>query len=388
MEGTPTKQKQESLTKKEPLPVRSATSLRQHEQQQVAASLGSFRGHGLLQQQRQLLLHRGSQRTPVHSQKPQGIKPSLASSSKTGPSSSGGGAVVKFTPNVGIKSEPAAPVKTADPGLTSSGFGVEGLLLRSLHNRESTQQGQLFLPITIPFKRLAEQQHEGEQQQEEGEPDDRAFDGVAKGEPQHDLEDVDTAASTPNSEERKLLREVKQQIQKASSAHGISSTDTCSTASFFQDQFLRRDTEQAMEEDGRPEFLQLCFPELFPPLDISAMRAQQSAEDKSQQSKGQQHSKSSKTSSRAKAPTPLHALPSGRIGQLLIRRSGRVHLRLLTETSMKTQSPSDPATAEEQQDEMKPKAQLRDGDISYDVMVGTEGAFAQASFCCVKPLPN
>ncbi|KAL8451597.1 hypothetical protein Emag_002640 [Eimeria magna] len=360
---------------------------------------GKATGHGLLQHQRQLLLHRGSQRTPVHPQKSQCVRPSLVLSSKTGASSCGGGAIVKFTPNVGVKSEPVAAAKTVDPGLTSSGFGIEGLLLRSLHNRESTQQGQLFLPITIPFNRLAKL-CQGEQQQQEVEADESVFCGSGKVEPQQELEDIDTAASTPSFEERKLLRGVKQQIHRASSAHGISPGDgaACLTASFLTDRFHSEDTEQVMEEDGRPEFLQLCFPELFPPLDISAMQAQQSADEKPQRSKSQQHSKTSRGCSRSKTPTPLQALPSGRIGQLLIRRSGRVHLRLLTEASQKTQSRDYPATLEEQQKEMGQKAELRNGEISYDVLVGTEGSFAQVSLCpkpaatsaasATKPLPN
>ncbi|KAL8272318.1 hypothetical protein Esti_003772 [Eimeria stiedai] len=448
MEGTPRRQQQQFMTKKEPLGVRNLTSLRQHEQQQVAASLGSLRGHGLLQQQRQLMLHRESQRTPIHQQNPQYMRPPHALSLKTGASSCGGGATVKFTPNVAVKSEPAATVKTVDPGLTASGFGVEGLLLRSLHNRESTQQqnqgrfgrpkpwssfrqpsdqalpqqgqstplgtragstnnqdrksrgprsiglsdlahghsqGQLFLPITIPFKHLAEQ-HQGEQQEGEAKADDSVLYGSGKVEPQHGLEDIDTAASTPNPEERKLLRSVKQATHKAPSAQGIFLADdaACSTASLLQDQFLHRDTEQVVEEDGRPEFLQLCFPELFPPLNISAMQAQQCADEKPQQFKTQQQSKTSSSFSRANAPTPLHALPSGRIGHLLIRRSGRVHLRLLTEASLKKQSQGYPATPEEEQREMGPAAQLRNGDISYDVLVGTEGSFAQEVGCLLS----
>ncbi|KAL8436573.1 hypothetical protein ACSSS7_001605 [Eimeria intestinalis] len=448
MEGTPTRQQQESLTKKEPLRVRSVTSLRQHEQQQVAASLASLRGHGLLQQQRQLLLHRESQRTPVHPQKPQCMRPSLVPLSKPGVSSGGVGATVKFTPNVAVKSEQAAIAKTADSGLTSSGFGIEGLLLRSLHNRESTHQqnqerfgkpkpwssfrqlsdqalpqqrqstplgtpadstknqekknprprsirlselahghsqGQFFLPITIPFKPL-KKQHQGEQHQEEAEADESLLNGSAEVEPQHDLEDIDTAASTPNSQERKLLCGVKQETPRASPAQGISLADGagCSTASLLRDQFLSRDTGQMMEEDERPEFLQLCFPELFPPLDILAMQARQCADEKPQQSKGQQQSKTSRSSGRSNAPTPLQALPSGRIGQLLIRRSGRVHLRLLTDASLKMQSRRCPANPEEQQNGSGPAPQLRNGDISYDVLVGTEGSFAQEVGCLLS----
>lgn len=66
------------------------------------------------------------------------------------------------------------------------------------------------------------------------------------------------------------------------------------------------------------------------------MQAQESQQSESKQ--GQQATKEQKqvktgSSSLRNTPAPLHALPSGRIGQLLIRRSGRVHLRLLTEVA-------------------------------------------------------
>lgn len=62
-------------------------------------------------------------------------------------------------------------------------------------------------------------------------------------------------------------------------------------------------------------------------------KSQQQAQEKAQeqQNKGSSSRCGPASATRRNCPTPLHALPSGRIGQLLIRRSGRVHLCLLTD---------------------------------------------------------
>lgn len=113
------------------------------------------------------------------------------------------------------------------------------------------------------------------------------------------------------------------------------------------------------------EFVQLCFPELLPPLDISAMQAQPlERKPHSQTTKGQQ-AKAASSGNRRNTPTPLHALPSGRIGQLLVRRSGRVHLRLLTEASCSVEPNSSAAPtrgpADEQQSARGAAAPLQSG---------------------------
>ncbi|KAL8430330.1 hypothetical protein Efla_001095 [Eimeria flavescens] len=454
MEGTPTKQQYQPQIKNEPLRLRSYSSLRQLEQQQLGASLGGLRGQGLLQQRRQLLCNRESQRTPAHSQKPQSLRPLLPFPSFKGISSCGSGNTIKFTPNVAVKPEPAVTSTAGDPAMASSGFRVDALLLRSLHSREALKQthdrfgkpkpwssfrqqtdqslsqqqqstplgmrecsnntnkvkrrgprssklsdlahdqsqGHLFLPITIPFKGLAKQpqQDQQQEQQEHEEADsDKLFGDTGKQGPQQDFEDIDTAASTPNSCGRRVQSSVKREALKTRLPQGVSrpDADDIPPASLLADQF-QRDTEQVVEEDGRPEFLQLCFPEVLPPLDVPAMQAQQCERENTQQLRNEQHSKTSKSCSKGNMPTPLHDLPSGRIGQLLIRRSGRVHLRLLTGTSGKAQARSDPATtgtsSREQRAQIGAATELRSGEICYDVLVGTEGSFAQEVGCLLS----
>lgn len=101
------------------------------------------------------------------------------------------------------------------------------------------------------------------------------------------------------------------------------------------------------------EFVQLCFPELFPPLNIAAMQAMQAKRTplKEQPSGMKSHHSIGDRELRGSEPTPMHALPSGRIGQLLIRRSGRVHLRLLTEASPVACSNSSVRTSQDYKEE-------------------------------------
>lgn len=122
--------------------IRSYASLRQHEQQHVAASLRGPRGPGLLIHQRQLLLRPETQGTCDLTQMQQAVRPSAAFCSVAGRSSTSGvNSVVKFMPNVSVKPEAAEATKTGIPCATvSSGLGVDALLLRSLHSRQTFQQ--------------------------------------------------------------------------------------------------------------------------------------------------------------------------------------------------------------------------------------------------------
>lgn len=442
MEANTPKQQQQTLIKKEPLRVRSYSSLRQHEQQQIAASLRGFRAPGLVPHQGQLHGRpeaQGGGGAPKQHQQPMRPFvpfPSVGSNANAG----AGGPVVKFMPNLNVKTEQAGALKTANPAATaSSGLGVDALLLRSLHNRQPTQQGSerfgrpklgeafrqpshslqtqtqqgpifpqndnksnntnkkrgprsiklsdlayddssghLFLPITIPFNQNINQKHQQQTKRED----------AAKTPNQEELQEADTAASTPNYWARSTSTEKQPESLKASQTQ--TSAGLCNeevpAASLLQEQFLASDGDRLLDEDGRPEFVQLCFPELLPPLDIPAMQAREASETNAQPNKKEQQSKTRNGCNRDSTPTPFHGLPSGRIGQLLIRRSGRVHLRLLTEASCKAAdaSPAQPPQPEMPQGGPGAAAKLRSGDICYDVLVGTEGSFAQEVGCMLS----
>lgn len=452
MEGNKNRQQHQALIKKEPLRVRSYASLRQHEQQQVAASVRGPRGPGLLNQQRQLLLRPEAQ--GICDPKQPAVRPSAVFPSVLGSSSTAGGkSVVKFMPNVSVKPETAEATKAGSPATAlSSALGVDALLLRSLHNRQPAQQphgpfgrpklragpirqpcdpvpaqqrqsasvglqqgnssesgtrrgprslrlsdlahddsqGHLFLPITIPFKRHTRHEHQGQVDQGMAEVKTPLRILEKQRHRQDDVFEIDTAASTPNHLGNGTSAKLQQRAGQEAPHQSASTTDSndIPAASLLRDQFVASNSEHFLDEDGRPEFVQLCFPELLPPLDIPAMQALPSERKPHPQAKKEQHTKAASSSNSANNPTPLQALPSGRIGQLFIRRSGRVHLRLLTEACGRAETNTNATPtrdfADEQQSSRGAAATLQSGDICYDVLVGTEGSFAQEVGCMLS----
>lgn len=111
--------------------VRSFSSMRQHEQQQIAASLRGPRGPGLFR--------------PQHHVTQQSARPLAPSISVNDSSTSR--VPVKFTPNVAVKQETASGA-TAAPTSSSvaSGFSVDALLLRSLHSQQPSSQVRTVSP--------------------------------------------------------------------------------------------------------------------------------------------------------------------------------------------------------------------------------------------------
>lgn len=379
---------QQPLVKKEPIRVRSYSSLRQRDQHHVAAGLWGRKVPAQVNHSSSKYLV-----TPASS-------PQVATYS-----GSGGRETVKFVPNVAPKPEIATPSGAgAAAAAGPTGLGVEALLLRAVHSRQSAQQefgqlrkskmggavrpsndsaqpqqlpkssvgdafsklhqkkqrqrsdlednmrglhlaglsnlaidasqGDLLLPISLPFKL---QQHNRQQQQLGA---DGAEEGLLRVKAdqtqqrqqqaeQDALQEVDTAASTPSNWRSSTLR----QRDPEATAAAFSSTNT-PAALLLQGQRLSQSGD-ALQENERPEFVQLCFPELFPPLDIAAMQAMQAkqTQPKEQQLEMKNNYSIREREHKGSEPTPMQALPSGRIGQLLIRRSGRVHLRLLTEAS-------------------------------------------------------
>ncbi|CDI81273.1 hypothetical protein, conserved [Eimeria acervulina] len=465
MEGSCDNRQPLPPTKKEPLRVRSFSSMRQHEQQQMAAAaLRIPRGPG--------------QHMPSLQLRDPRLKQHLAHPSVQGSSSSssavGNRSTVKFTPNVAVKQETGAGT-TASPSTAqgATAFSVDALLLRSLHSHQPSPQGQdrsnrpkfpgtvmrhfspapapkmqssslqnssssakqqqqkkgsrsislsglaldqsqghLFLPITIPF--IHQTQKRMQQERLKQDTDKETFRSCSQPHQLDELQGIDTAASTPNHLRRSESTAAPPTNGKDSlQCFKQDSYADTPAALLLKDQFSTDGNGECWEEDSRPEFVHLCFPELLPSLDIAAMQAQQAnGQNQTQQTAAEHQHRSSTTntstsssnpvsSSRRNCPTPLHALPSGRIGKLLIRRSGRVHLCLLTDASRRRAArgrgeaaaaaeASGSATAEATPDSMKPKTEdkhrqappqtpytLHSDDICYDVLVGTEGSFAQ-----------
>ncbi|EPR57112.1 RNA polymerase III RPC4 [Toxoplasma gondii RUB] len=195
-------------------------------------------------------------------------------------------------------------------------------------------------------------------------------------------------------------------------------------------------------EDGSgTDFLHICFPSLFPPMDRQAMNEARQARAAEREARrcntrgardgdasecGSQNAtkdsatqgakagvrsgapgngkKSSKTSQPAKPvgpspPLPLASLPDGRIGKLLLHRSGRVELRLLSAMAHKSgcslASKSDcgsGSSADMQDDERgkglggtltKNKSNEEPG-MCFEVNIGSECTFAQEVGCLVE----
>ncbi|CDI75413.1 hypothetical protein, conserved [Eimeria praecox] len=516
MEGSGDNRQNLQPIKKEPLRIRSFSSMQQHEQQQMAAAaLRIPRGPGSfmpsLQPQRDPRLMQQSARPPVAFPS---VERNNGSSSSSSSGTVGSRSTVKFTPNVAIKQETAAGA-TASPSAATgaSGFSVDALLLRSLHSHQPAthgydrlnrpkfsgagkvrvpvpmptmqsallqanantkqqkkkgprsislsdlatdeSQGHLFLPITIPFKQQTQRRTQHEQPKQEV--DEEGFSGYSQQQQQLDeMQGIDTAASTPNHLRRNESTAALPKSGIDSSQWFVRHDNQGDTpaAVLIKDRLSGGGHDGNWGEDERPlvlhlspndvrerqnpkekgkqfqllifatqlavihgrEFVHLCFPELLPPLDIAAMQAQQAEHQRqSQQKSGEQQTKASSSNSTTSAtsastpqknsPIPLHALPSGRIGQLLIRRSGRVHLRLLTAKSRSRDARAGAEAAEtgggtaeaaapdskdsktednDRKGAPQPPPTLHKDDICYDVVVGTEGSFAQEVGCLLS----
>ncbi|CDJ49469.1 hypothetical protein, conserved [Eimeria brunetti] len=460
MEGNGDNRQQLPPVKKEPLRLRSFSSMQQHEQQQLAAAaLRLPRGPGQFLPSLQPRVPRLNQPSASPSLPSSSSNGSSNSSSSSSSSSSGSRSTVKFTPNVAIKQETATGTgaSPAAAAAGSSSYSVDALLLRSLHTQQPTlqafsrsvrpklpfhaaplqpqqlkpsflppigragenakkqkskkasrsigfsdlahdeSQSHLFLPITIPFKLHPRKQHRQQidcSQQQQKEQQQQQMD---------DLQGIDTAASTPNH-----LRRSESPALHINDEHNNFKENTkyefgedTAAALLLKGQSAERGQDEYCDEDTRPEFIHICFPELLPALDVAAMQALQAEAQQEAEKKGtEQQNKSSSSSSRASSsananrrncPTPFQGLPSGKIGQILIRRSGRVHLRLLTEATRARNAaaaaeaeaaaaaaPEETAAAREAEAEATPKAEE---DICYDVRVGTEASFAQEVGC-------
>lgn len=117
--------------------VRSFSSMRQHEQQQMAAAaLRIPRGAGQLVPS----LQPRDPRLKQHYVRPS--VPFVSADGGSGSSSSSGNrSTIKFTPNVAVKQETAAgPTASASATAGISDFSVDALLLRSLHSYQPTGQ--------------------------------------------------------------------------------------------------------------------------------------------------------------------------------------------------------------------------------------------------------
>ncbi|PFH36764.1 hypothetical protein BESB_049560 [Besnoitia besnoiti] len=209
----------------------------------------------------------------------------------------------------------------------------------------------------------------------------------------------------------------------------------------------RADTwDLADDDDGRgTDFLHICFPFLFPPMDRQAMEeerlareaereARRSVEpaadgggddvygskaDDGKEGSGEAAGKASGrgaggAKSRAKAspplrplgpspPLPLPSLPEGRIGKLLVHRSGRVELRLLCAapksddqgavggggvgaeaTRSGREATQSEGTRGAPQEAPTKQLPVEDAGVCFEVNVGSECTFAQEVGCLVE----
>ncbi|CDJ42799.1 hypothetical protein, conserved [Eimeria tenella] len=282
---------------------------------------------------------------------------------------------------------PTVGLHGANSNAKLSKKGPRSISLSELAADES--QGHLLLPITVPFNQQVQSPQEQPQQQEVKEEGGfKMLHSSNQHQQQDELQGIDTAASTPNHLGRTepTDRQAETKEEKPQRRVMVDNSNESPAALLLKNHFANTGSGQWLEEDSRPEFIHLCFPGLLPPLDISAMQAQELQQSESKP--GQQATKEQKqvktgSSSLRNTPAPLHALPSGRIGQLLIRRSGRVHLRLLTEvaTEKKEEAVFEASeatdTSQKKAVALRPAYKLRSEDICYDVLVGTEGSFAQ-----------